>query len=53
MAAASQSSRGVIRQATAVTGAQNTPSRRLVERQGFQFTGSLPAGEVRYTLSLG
>lgn len=53
MAAASQSSRGGIRQVTAVTGAQNTPSRRLVERQGFQFTGSLPASEVRYTLSLG
>jgi L-amino acid N-acyltransferase YncA len=53
MAAVSQSSRGGIRQLTAVTGAQNAPSRRLVERRGFQFTGSLPAGEVGYTLSLG
>jgi RimJ/RimL family protein N-acetyltransferase len=43
-----------IRQITAVTGAQNTASRRLLERQGFRITDQLPdTGEVRYTLSLG
>jgi RimJ/RimL family protein N-acetyltransferase len=43
-----------IRRITAVTGAQNTPSRRLLERQGFRVTGPAPsADEVRYTLSLG
>ena len=42
-----------IRQVTAVTGAENTPSRRLLERQGFRLTGTLPdTDEVRYTLSL-
>ena len=42
-----------IRLLTAVTGAENTASRRLLERQGFHFTGPLPGtGEVRYTLSL-
>jgi RimJ/RimL family protein N-acetyltransferase len=41
------------RQVTAVTGAQNTPSRRLPERQEFQITGSHPAGQVRHTLGLG
>jgi len=42
-----------IRRITAVTGAQNTASRRLLERQGFRITGPLPGtGEVRYTLSL-
>ena len=42
-----------IRQITAVTGAQNTASRRLLERQGFRLTGPLPGtDEVRYTLSL-
>lgn len=41
-----------IRQLTAVTGAKNTASRRLLERQGFQLTGPLPdTDEVRYTLS--
>jgi RimJ/RimL family protein N-acetyltransferase len=43
-----------IRQVTAVTGAQNTASRRLLERQGFQITGPLPGtADVRYTLSFG
>jgi ribosomal-protein-alanine N-acetyltransferase len=42
-----------IRRITAVTGAQNTASRRLLERQGFRITGPSPdTGEVRYTLSL-
>jgi RimJ/RimL family protein N-acetyltransferase len=42
-----------IRRITAVTGAQNTASRRLLERQGFRLTGTLPGtDEVRYTLSL-
>jgi RimJ/RimL family protein N-acetyltransferase len=42
-----------IRRLTAVTGAQNTASRRLLERQGFR-VADLLAGtdEVRYTLSL-
>ncbi len=43
-----------IHQVTAVTGAENTASRRLLERQGFQLTGPLPGtGDVRYTLSFG
>lgn len=43
-----------IRQVTAVTGAQNAASRRLLERQGFQITDPLPGtGEVRFTLSFG
>jgi GNAT superfamily N-acetyltransferase len=43
-----------IRRITAVTAAQNTASRRLLERQGFRIMGPLPGtGEVRYTLSLG
>jgi GNAT superfamily N-acetyltransferase len=38
---------------TAVTGAENIASRRLLERLGFQFTGLLPGtDEVRYALSL-
>jgi GNAT superfamily N-acetyltransferase len=42
-----------IRRLTAVTGAQNTASRRLLERQGFRITGLLAGtDEVRYTLSL-
>ncbi len=42
-----------IREVTAITGAQNTPSRRLLERQGFRLAGPLPdTGEVRYTLSV-
>ena len=42
-----------IRRLTAVTGAQNTASRRLLERQGFRVTGLLAGtDEVRYTLSL-
>ena len=42
-----------IRRITAVTGAQNIASRRLLERQGFRITGPPPGtGEVRYTLSL-
>ena len=42
-----------IRRLTAVTGADNTASRRLLERQGFRVTGLLAgADEVRYTLSL-
>ena len=42
-----------IRRVTAVTGAQNTASRRLLEAQGFRIAGTLPGtGEVRYTLSL-
>jgi len=42
-----------IRQVTAVTGAGNTASRRLLERQGFRLTGQLPGtGEVSYTLDL-
>jgi RimJ/RimL family protein N-acetyltransferase len=41
-----------IHRITAVTGAQNTASRRLLERQGFRVTEQLPdTGEVRYTLS--
>lgn len=42
-----------IRRLTAVTSAQNTASRRLLERRGFQLTGPLPGtDEVRYTLGL-
>jgi L-amino acid N-acyltransferase YncA len=42
-----------IRRVTAVTGTQNTASRRLLERQGFRIEGTLPGmDEVRYTLSL-
>jgi RimJ/RimL family protein N-acetyltransferase len=42
-----------IRKLTAVTGAENTASRRLLERQRFHLTSPLPGtGEVRYTLSL-
>jgi RimJ/RimL family protein N-acetyltransferase len=42
-----------IHRITAVTGAGNTVSRRLLERQGFRLTGRLPGSdEVRYTLSL-
>ena len=42
-----------IRRVTAVTGAENTPSRRLLERQGFRITGTLPdIDEVRYALRL-
>jgi RimJ/RimL family protein N-acetyltransferase len=42
-----------IRRLTAVTGVQNTASRRLLERQGFHLTGPLPGtDEVRYTRSL-
>jgi GNAT superfamily N-acetyltransferase len=42
-----------IRRVTAVTGAENTPSRRLLERQGFRITGTLPdTDEVRYALRL-
>ena len=42
-----------IREVTAVTGAENTASRRLLERQGFHLTGPLQGtDEVRYTLSL-
>ena len=42
-----------IRLLTAVTDAQNTASRRLLERQGFRLEGPLPGtDEVRYRLSL-
>lgn len=42
-----------VRRITAVTGAGNTASRRLLERLGFTLDGSLPAtGEVRYALSV-
>ena len=42
-----------VHRVTAVTGAENTASRRLLERQGFRLTGTLPdSGEVQYTLSL-
>jgi [ribosomal protein S5]-alanine N-acetyltransferase len=42
-----------VRRLTAVTGAQNTASRRLLERQGFRSTGPLPdTGDVTYTLSV-
>lgn len=42
-----------IREITAVTGIQNAPSRRLLERQGFHVTGQLTdTDEVRYTLTL-
>ncbi len=42
-----------IRRLTAVTSAQNTASRRLLERQGFRLTGPLPGtDDVRYTLNL-
>lgn len=41
-----------IRQLTAVTSTDNTASRRLLERQGFQLTRPLPdTDEVCYTLS--
>jgi GNAT superfamily N-acetyltransferase len=41
-----------IRRITAVTGAQNTASRRLLERQGFRLTGPIPGtDQVRYTLN--
>ena len=41
-----------IHRITAVTGAENAASRRLLERQGFRLTGTLPGSdEVRYTLS--
>jgi GNAT superfamily N-acetyltransferase len=43
-----------IRRLTAVTGADNAASRRLLERQGFHVTGPVPGSdEVRYTLNLG
>jgi len=43
-----------VRRITAVTGAQNEASRRLLERQGFRITGLLAdTDEVHYTLSLG
>jgi RimJ/RimL family protein N-acetyltransferase len=43
-----------VRWITAVTGAQNTASRRLLERQGFRVSDQLPdTGQVRYTLSVG
>jgi hypothetical protein len=36
-----------------ILGAQNTASRRLLERQGFRITGPLPdTDDVRYTLSI-
>jgi len=42
-----------IRRLTAVTGVDNTASRRLLERQGFDLIGPVPGtDEVRYTLSL-
>jgi GNAT superfamily N-acetyltransferase len=42
-----------IREITAITGARNAPSRRLLERQGFRVTGQLTdTDEVRYTLTL-
>jgi GNAT superfamily N-acetyltransferase len=42
-----------IRRLTAVTGADNMASRRLLERQGFHLMGPLPGtDEVRYTRSL-
>jgi RimJ/RimL family protein N-acetyltransferase len=42
-----------IRRLTAVTSAHNAASRRLLERQGFRITGTLPdTDEVRYTLTL-
>jgi RimJ/RimL family protein N-acetyltransferase len=38
---------------TAATGAENTASRRLLERQGFHLTGPIPGtDEVRYTRNL-
>lgn len=41
-----------IRRITAVTGAQNTASRRLLERQGFRLADTVPGpDQVRYTLS--
>ena len=42
-----------VRRVTAVTGAQNSASRRLLERQGFHLSGPLPGtDEVRYTRTL-
>ena len=42
-----------IRRLTAVTGAHNTASRRLLQRQGFHLTGPIPdTDDVRYTLHL-
>jgi L-amino acid N-acyltransferase YncA len=43
-----------VRRLTAVTGAQNTASRHLLERLGFRITDALPGtDEVRYALSFG
>jgi RimJ/RimL family protein N-acetyltransferase len=48
------SSLPAVRQITAVTGADNVPSRRLLERLGFQVSDQLPdSGELRYTLPVG
>jgi RimJ/RimL family protein N-acetyltransferase len=42
-----------VRRLTAVTGARNTASRRLLQGQGFELTGPVPGtDQVRYTLSL-
>ena len=42
-----------IRRVTAITGAENAASRRLLERQGFRLTGTLPdTNEVSYALSV-
>jgi RimJ/RimL family protein N-acetyltransferase len=42
-----------VKRITAVTGAQNTASRLLLERQGFRRTDALPdTDEVRYTRNL-
>jgi RimJ/RimL family protein N-acetyltransferase len=42
-----------VRQVTAVTGADNTASRRLLERQQFQLDGPVPdTDQVRYTRNL-
>jgi RimJ/RimL family protein N-acetyltransferase len=43
-----------LRRITAVTGADNVPSRRLLERLGFKVTDQLPdSGEVGYALTVG
>ena len=48
------SSVAAVHQITAVTGAGNVPSRRLLERLGFQVTDQLAdSGEVRYALAVG
>ena len=51
--AVKDSGRATVPELAGLTGAQNTASRRLLERQGFRVTDQLPdTGQVRYTLNL-